>query len=287
MKCKNLMAILASGLITLLLRGAGFGSASAAEVDLYRTNFLTRWITNEIEVKMPQNYFVNEYHTNYYDEFHTNYASRYVTNYYARNLTNIIPITVFHTNAFTVYKTNLHNLQATNVIAIDVTRTNFFDHYQTNVAILNLTNWNTVLVMKTNWVNQSVTNVAQIDLATGAPASKEAAPVTSAAPSADELTIDASRTDRAPGRTVAEVRLKLKGNEAASVHIQQWRVESEDGSILCLGQDKEFKRELPVGRYKVEARFRHEANGPLSSVKGHLALSLQDAVMAQPLAAMK
>lgn len=279
------MALMAYGLVTFVVIVTSQRFARATEVDLYRTNFLTRWITNEIEVKMPQNFFVNEYHTNYYDQFHTNYVGRYVTNQYTRNITNVIPIAAYQTNVATLYKTNLHSVQMTNVVAIDLTRTNYFDRYQTNVAILNLTNWNTVLVMKTNWVNQSLTNVVQIDLANaGTP--KETAPA-NLATAADELTIDASRTDKAPGKTVAEVRLKLKGADVATVRVQQWRLESEDGSILCLGQDKEFKRELPVGRYKVEAKIRHDVNGPLSSVKGHLALSLQDAVMAQSLAAMK
>lgn len=271
--------------LTVIALLVGVQAVFAAEVDMYRTNFLTRWITNEIEVKMPQNFFVNEYHTNYYEQFHTNYVGRYVTNHYTRTITNVIPVTAYQTNIATLFKTNLHNVQLTNVVAIDLTRTNFFDRYQTNVAVFNLTNWNTVLVMRTNWVNQSVTNVVQIDLPGGASAKEN--PPTSTAAIADELTIEASRTERAPGKTVAEVRMRLKGADAATVRLQQWRVESEDGSILCLGQDKEFKRELPIGRYKVEARIRHEANGPLVSVKGHLALSAQDAVMAQSLAAMK
>lgn len=280
------MAFLMPAMTALLIVASSLVSVSAAEVDIVRTNFLTRWITNVIEVKMPMNYFVNEYHTNYVDQFQTNYAARYITNYYTRNLTNVVPINTTHTNFFTVYRTNLHVLQQTNVVAIEVSRTNFYDRYQTNVAVLSLTNWNTVLVMKTNYVNQPVTNVVQIDLGAGAPVNKESAPA-SAAATADELTIEAARTAKSPGRTVAEVQLKLKGAAAGTVHLQQWRVESEDGSILCLGQDKEFRRELPVGKYRVEARIRYELNGPLSSVKGNLALSLQDAVILQHLAAMK
>jgi hypothetical protein len=54
-----------------------------------------------------------------------------------------------------------------------------------------------------------------------------------------------------------------------------------DGAILCFGQDQEFKRELPVGEYKVEVRGRQDEKSPLLVSRATLSLSASEASVKQ------
>jgi hypothetical protein len=263
--------------VALILHAAG-SSVLGVEGAVTRTNWVDRSITNFIEVRMPLNRFVNEYHTNWIPQLRTNVIDLYVTNQVTRTLTNRM--------------------------VVDALRTNFVTAYQTNWQTLNLTRWQTVVVMKTNWLTQPVTNLVQVDLPTNAapeseagvpnngvapnePSAETSLPSTTS-PSTEALILQAARTARPPANDQIEVQLKVKANTAApSLRIQQWRIEREDGAILCFGQDQEFKRELPAGRYKVEVKARLDEASPLLSARGTLAVTPTAAVIQQKLAAKK
>jgi hypothetical protein len=55
---------------------------------------------------------------------------------------------------------------------------------------------------------------------------------------------------------LVEVRFKLKSADGTTPTLTgyEWRVERTDGSVLLFGQSPEFRRELPVGTYKVEVK---------------------------------
>ena len=261
--------------VALSLCTAG-ASASGIEVNAARTNWVERWITNLIEVRMPLNRFVNEYHTNWVTQFHTNVVNRYATNEVTRAVTNLFLVEAF--------------------------RTNFVTAYQTNWKTLDLTNWQTAIVMKTNWVTQAVTNVVQIDLPPpgAAPGTKvpkdvaekqQGAEETFASPraavSAGPVVLEAARTAKPPNNGHVEVQLKVRGNgtPAPLLQVQRWRVEREDRAVLCFGQEQEFKRELPAGRYKVEVKVQQNQDQNLLTVKGVLVVTPYEAVIQQSLAA--
>jgi hypothetical protein len=157
-------------------------------------------------------------------------------------------------------------------------------------------------VMKTNWVTQTVPRVVQVDLPAASAAAETAAPVETAgqkevstespspAPSTalvGPVVLEAARTAQPPRNEQVEVQLRIRGNGAASrgLQVQQWRVEREDRTILCFGQDQDFKRELPAGKYKVEVKLRQGEGSPLLTIRGTLVLSAQEAVIQQNLAA--
>ena len=56
-------------------------------------------------------------------------------------------------------------------------------------------------------------------------------------------------------------------------------MEREDGAILLFGQDQQFKRPLPVGKYKVEAKLKAEGDDPPLSVRGTLSVTLREATI--------
>ena len=253
---------------TFALCSAGL-SLIGAEVTITRTNLAERWITNVIEVRMPVNRFVNEYHTNW--------------------------VTLTRTNIVDVYLTNWTMLKATNVVRVETTWTNHVTAFQTNWNTLNLTNWQTMVLFKTNWLNQTATNVVQIDLP-GPPVAAAVAPselptprevpMPTALPApagvwAGPLAIEASRTSRPPANDLVEVQMKIRrtDNTESPSQVQQWRVEREDAAILLFGQDQEFKRELPVGTYRVEAKLKPEGDNPPFSVRGTLSVTTHDAVI--------
>ncbi len=241
--------------------GAGFG----AETTVTRTNWVDRWITNVIEIQMPANRFVNEYRTNRVEQFRTNYVDVYSTNWVVLTLTNRLMV----------------------------------EAVRTNLKTLNLTNWETVLVMKTNWFTQPVTNVVELDFTRNGPGTSETAgppkgrldpkdpavdPAEGALPASltDALVMQASRTTWPPSNNRAEVQLTVRCVEAgAPLHVRQWRVEREDGSVLCYGQDQDFKRELTLGKYRVEVRAQRAADGPLLAARGTLAVTATTAVLEQ------
>jgi hypothetical protein len=245
------MRMLAIGVI---LGGAGW-AAAGAQVNATKTNLVERWITNVIEVRMPVNRFVNEYHTNLVEQARTNTVDVYATNVVSRNLTNYL--------------------------VFDVTRTNFFQAYQTNLRTLNLTNWTTVLVMKTNWYTQPVTNVVTLDM----PASARTG-TASAAPGQDSLALEAFRGAQQTTNNQVDVQLRVRwtNDMTAPLLVQQWRVEREDGTILLFGQDREFRRALPVGKYKIEVKAQRDESAPLLAALGNLAVTPAEVTLQQRMA---
>lgn len=248
--------------IACAVLAAGVYDASAAgktEINVVRTNLVDRWITNSVEVRMPANHFVNEYRTNWVPLYRTNQVNLYRTNV----------VTLQKTNVLDVYRTNLVTWRVTNTVPVQVFETNLVTSYRTNWKALTLTNWETVLVFKTNWVHQPMTNLVHVDVQDQPPSLAEvpqASPLRSeasvqpAAPwpsvnSSEPLQIDATKIG-AVVNSRAQVQMKVRPTLAKSpaVQVQQWRVESEDGRILSFAQEQEFKRELPLGRYKVEVK---------------------------------
>ncbi len=250
---------------------------AASEASITRTTWSERWITNVIEVTIPTNRFVNLYHTNWTP----------------RTMTNSVTVEAFWTNVVNAYQTNWTTKTRTNVVAVNAARTNFFTRYRTNWSTLNLTNWETVVMLRTNWVTVPVTNVVRIDIPANPPASTAApgkviapkpALVEPASPApawSGPLTIEAVRTARAPANNMVEVAMKVRrtDNVAASVQVQQWRVEREDNAVLFVGQEQEFKRQLLVGKYKVEARLRAAPGALPTSVRGTLSVTPQHVVI--------
>jgi hypothetical protein len=307
-----------AAIVGLILCVAG-ESARGAEVNTTRTNWMERWITNNIEVRMPLNRFVDEYHTNWVTELHTNVVQVFTTNRLTRTFTNFLQVDAFQTNLVTAYQTNLQRLDltnwqtaivmttnqltrtVTNHFEVDAFRTNIVTAYQTNWKTLDLTNWQTVIVMMTNWVTQPVTNVVEISMPGSAVTAAVMAPKPLAeqkeaevgAPSspligalAGSVVLEAARTSRPPNGNQVEVQLTVRGSsEAAPPVVQQWRVERDDRTILCFGQDQQFKRELPAGTYKVEAKFRRGETGPVLTERGTLLLTPREAVLQQKLTA--
>jgi hypothetical protein len=75
------------------------------------------------------------------------------------------------------------------------------------------------------------------------------------------------------------MKVKRTDSTAALLQVQQWRVEREDGAILLFGQDQDFKRELPVGNYRVEAKLKVEGDNPALSVRGTLSVTARETVI--------
>jgi hypothetical protein len=233
----------------------------------------------------------------------TNEVKVYATNLLTRTLTNKVQVALVQTNFVQLYRTNLQTMTLTNEVAVNLVRTNLLERYRTNWQTLTFTNWQTVLVMKTNWVTQQATNEVQFDApatasVAGAPAARKetgseketpavseakAEPSVAVATFTDSLVMEAARTRRPPANNLAEVRLKVRwtGEGSSPLQVQRWRIEREDGAILCFGQDAEFKRELPVGKYKVEVRAHREGNSALYAARGALAVMDYDAVVQQ------
>jgi hypothetical protein len=222
-----------------------------------RTNYVERWLTNAIEITVPANRFVTEYHTNYI----------------LRESTNIL----------NVFATNLVTRQVTHQVPVELVRTNFVVAYQTNYKTLNVTNWTTVLVLKTNWSQQNITNLAEVDMPRNEVGDKTAAKPgprgnQAGAPAAESLKIEATRGPKAVPANQGDVRLVARWvrRAGAPAQVQQWRVQSLDGSILCFGQDSEFRRTLPIGSYKVEVKAKLDPNGPLVVTRGNLVVTAQE-----------
>ena len=314
----------------------------AEEVTVTRTNWTERWITNEIEVRMPTNVFVDEFHTNWVPNYLTNVVAVYNTNFVTENLTNVISVdetrTVMHTNfvpnyvtnfvdVYTTnwltetvtnvvavealralyvpeYKTNLTVVTVTNEVAVDLVHTNVVDHWQTNWTTLTLTNWETVLVFRTNRIAQPITNIVLVDLSTNRTAAAAATPNAAVQPAdssaqapaapllaswTEEFVMEATKTSRVPPKNLGDVLLqvKWKSKPGAPLQVREWRVEREDGAILCFGQDREFRRELPFGRYRIEVKAQADANSPLLATRNTLLLSPTEAVILPKSSAMK
>ena len=207
------------------------------------------------------------------------------------------------TNVVVAYQTNWHTRTLTNQVAVTVLQTNLVDQYHTNLSTLSLTNWESVVLFKTNWITQPVTNVVQIDVPArptvpvAAPrevtepneARAEAAPTAPAPTWTGPLAIEAARTARPPANNLVEVQLKVRwtGDTTAPLQVQNWRVEREDGAILLFGQEQEFKRQLPVGKYKVEARLKGDGDSPPLAARGTLLVTAREATIQQKLLVKK
>lgn len=273
---------------------------SGAEVTLTQTNWVERWITNVIEVRMPLNQFVNEYRTNWVTQFQTNVVNVFATNRVTRTLTNTVVVDLVQTNFVVGYQTNRVVRMQTNYAAVNLFQTNFVDQCQTNWSVLTLTNWETVVLFRTNWVAQPATNVVQIELppspapavaaareTAAAPEPPAAAPAKAPAPALPPaawdgpLALEVVRIARPAAQHPIEVLLKVRWTDSAAAPppVQQWRIEREDAAILLFGQEQEFKRQLPPGKYKVEARLKAVGDDLPFSVRGILAVTSTDAVI--------
>jgi hypothetical protein len=297
-----LVSLVRAAAVSLVLWVSGL-CLVGSEVNITRTNWFDRWITNVIEVRMPANRFVNEYHTNWVTQLRTNIVDVYATNQMTRMLTNQVVVDAFRTNFVVAYQTNWQTKTLTNQVAVNLLRTNLVSQYRTNVSMLSLTNWETVVLFQTNWITQPVTNVVRIDSPI-----RQAAPVTAPKETAERkevraataspapapawtgpLAIEAARTARPAANNLVEVQLKARwtGDTAAPLQIQNWRVEREDGAILLFGQEQEFKRQLPVGKYKVEAKLKAEGDDPPLAARGTLSVTTLEATIQQKLLAKK
>jgi hypothetical protein len=220
-------------------------SVSGAEADVVRTNLVSRWITNLIDIYLPDNKFVNVYHTNW--------------------------VVRYQTNLLDVFKTNTIVKTFTNRIVVDVFQTNWVTAYQTNWRTANLTNWTQVVATRTNQYTGMVAAPANLTADRPVPAQSAS------------FRITAFKTERPPRNNLVEVVVKVTDEPA--VQIEQWRIESIDGTTLCFGQDQEFKRELRVGKYRVEAKAKPEGNNEPQIVRGSLTVTERDAwIQYKPLA---
>jgi len=242
---------------------------ASAQVYVTRTNLVERWVTNLIDIRMPLNRFVNEYQTNWVEEIRTNHIALYGTNRINRFQTNVVWVNVFQTNVL--------------------------DSYRTNLKTLHLTNWTTVIAFKTNWVTQPLTNFIEFEL----PAKHVSPPEGATAPAKNarsdrptggpglSLLLEARRNARPIAGNKVEVELTVRCTDktASPLLVQQWRVERDDGSILCFGQDQQFTRALPLGQYKVEVKVQRNENSPLFAALGMLAVMPREVNMRQTSAA--
>jgi hypothetical protein len=294
----TLLALLAS--LPAFAAASNPAPAGWETMDVLRTNWIPRVITNAIEIRMPTNIFITEYRTNRFVEWRTNIIDVYQTNWVTRTRTNTIAIEQTQTNLVIAYQTNLNiitltNLETalvfktnlatktlTNSVMVEQTRTNLTTRYQTNVNTLTLTNWETVLVIKTNRVKQSVAKLVEVNLpaapadvvkAPGGAESKVATATASATlESGTGWTVEAALTEKSPAGNQVEVQLKLKsaGNAVSTLSSQEWRLERTDGSVLLFGQGQEFKRELPPGTYKIQVTARLAEGSPSELVRAYL-----------------
>ncbi len=306
--------------------GAFLQPARAAESYVTHTNWVERTITNLVEVRMPRNVFVNEFQTNWIEQVHTNVVVVHSTNHITKDLSKQVVVDVVHTNVVTHYSTNYINKALPRTVAVDLVFTNFVDFYKTNVKILRLTNdiainlvqtnvvdqfrtnwqtlyftnFETVLVMKTNWVRQPVTNVVSINLPAPAaqqpsrpagtkPQQEISRPSASVASPVDGPVLEGARTGSNPENSLVEVQLKTRwpADTADAPPVQQWKIEREDGAFMSFGQDQTFKKELPVGNYKIEAKLQWESDAPVLILRGTMVVAANEVVVHQKPAGKK
>jgi hypothetical protein len=292
-------------LVVCLAVGAFLQSLTGAETYVTRTNWVDKAITNIVEVRMPKNVFVNEYHTNWVEEVHTNVVVRelprkvvvdfvhtnvithYSTNYINKSEERTIYLDLLSTNYVDVFRTNVKVLRLTNDIAVNLVKTNFVDRYRTNWQTLNFTNFQTVLMLKTNGVTQPVTNLVQIDLpATTSPISRDTAAKpekvgakSRATSSVDGPVLEGVKISNRTENNLIEVLLRVRwpSNTADTPAVQQWKVEREDGAFMSVGQQQTFKKELPIGSYKIEATLKSAA--PAQVLRATLVITANEVVV--------
>ncbi len=280
-------------LIVICLGTSAKSPASAGEKFVVRTNWSDKTITNEVEIRMPRNVFVNQYFTNYTDSFHTNTVVTYVTNVFTKTLTNTVALNLVRTNVVDSFRTNYIAKTITNEIPVELVQTNLVALYRTNLQTLNFTNWQTVLVMTTNWVTQKLTNAIQINATESKSAATDGSRSTavatpesetySALASAGEPSIQASRTQKPAAKNLAEIKLKVNwpGDTADPLPVSQWRIELQNGNFLSFGQEEELVRELPFGAYVVQARLFRAADGASLVVRCTLKVGASEALVQQ------
>ena len=117
-------------------------------------------------------------------------------------------------------------------------------------------------------VNVPVTDTAPAPVAAApavvpaaAPAVASVAPPAQAVLAGDGLVVDVVRlsTTAADNRHELQFSVRLAADAAATLQVEQWRVERDDAAVLFFAQTREFKRALPPGRYQIEVRARREA----------------------------
>lgn len=285
--------------------------ATGAETFVTHTNWVDKAITNVVEVRMPRNLFVNEFHTNWVEQVrtnvvvvystnrvtqevpHTNFVTvmHYTTNYINKSEPRTVPVDLVFTNFVNVYRTNVKILRLTNDIAVNLVQTNLVDCFKTNWQTLNFTNFETVFVMKTNWVTQPVTNVVRVDLPAQPTHFSAPAPIVAAksevtktiAPAVDGPILEGTKTGSRSDNNLVEVVLRVRwpADTADAPAVQQWKVEREDGAFMTVGKEQTFKKELPVGSYKVEAKLQWDPDAPVLLLKGTLVVSANEVVVRQ------
>lgn len=287
-----ILPVVLSSLLASLVSLPAFGAevntrqpatGNVESVSVIHTSFVPRVITNVIEVRVPTNIFITVYRTNQFEALRTNVLDVYRTNWVRTTRTNTIPVELTQTNLVTRYQTNVNVL----------TRTNFVTRFQTNVNTLTLTNWETVLVFKTNRFTQPVTNLVQVDLpsagaATVATAEKNepkgdtaAAVATQPPTTTDGFLLEVARTAKPLANGQAEISLKLKSVKDGTLNFssQEWKVERTDNSVLLFGRGPEFKRELPLGTYKVEVKTRVTETSPIVRVRRSVEVTPDEVIL--------
>jgi hypothetical protein len=133
-----------------------------------------------------------------------------------------------------------------------------------------------------------VTNVVEIEMARQTPAesapkptASEDAAVSNVDGSPEPLAIQASRRSVYNNQVEVVLAVKWASNPEAPLRVQQWRVERDDGSILSFGDEREFKRPLPVGVYKIQVRVQRDAHDTFTVGRGTLTITPHEVLVAQ------
>jgi hypothetical protein len=237
------------------------------EVRMSRNRFVTEYRTN----------WVDHISTNIVAAYKTNRLTRNLTNHFVvdawrTNLvdayrTNEIAVNVTRTNVIDAYHTNWQTLSLTNWQTVLRMKTNWVTQFVTNVAQIDLP--------KTVTVTPPVPERSAPQTATR-PASTEIA-------SNDDPVIEVSRTSKPAANGLVEVELKIRwpADTADAPPVQQWRIEREGGTFLSFGQEQECRKDLPVGNYIVQARLQRDADSPSFVLKGTLTVTIKEAVVQQ------
>jgi hypothetical protein len=95
--------------------------------------------------------------------------------------------------------------------------------------------------------------------------------------------LEGAKTGSRSGNNLVEVLLRVRwpADTADAPAVQQWKVEREDGSFMTFGKEQTFKKELPLGNYKIEARLQWDPDAPVLLLKGTLVVSANEVVIRQ------
>jgi hypothetical protein len=89
------------------------------------------------------------------------------------------------------------------------------------------------------------------------------------------------RTGRPGANNTYEISLRVKWPSPAPQQVQHWWLERQDGAYLSVGQDREFKRELPPGTYRIEANVQHDGDSLVQTLRGVMVVTTRDVVVTQ------